>query len=82
VNPVYDIEIFADRFEQEEAYRLECSAEMALENAAGDAVMGDLEQRVGALLERQDAQLQALEQFKADLGQTEEETGMFEAWLS
>jgi len=53
VTIVYDIEVYADAYELEQAYRLEFAAEEALEHAAGDAVLDDLEQRVNALLERQ-----------------------------
>lgn len=49
----HDVEILADRFEQEEAYALECNDKQALENAVSDAVLSDLKQRVNALLERQ-----------------------------
>ena len=76
VNPVYDIEVYADQFEQKVAYRLECEAEQALENAVADAVLTDLEQATRDLLKRLDAHQRELEELQR------KEIEMFTEWLS
>ena len=73
---VSDIEVYADRYEQEAAYRLECEAEQVLENAAADAVLEDLEQATRDLLERLNAHQQELEELQR------KEIEMFTEWLS
>ena len=84
---MYDIEVYADCYEQEQAYHLECEAEQALENAAAEGVLSNLEQAARDLLERMDAQLEAVKALRSSLvsdssKQTAEETRMFEEWLS
>jgi len=78
---VYDIEVYADRFEQEEAYRLECNTETALEQR-----ISEINQRADDLLERMDAQIEATKALRSSMNpsseQTEEETAMFTDWLS
>ena len=83
----YDIEITADRYEQESTYALECNAEAALENAATQQRISEIDQQADDLLERMDAQLEAVKALRSSLvsdssKQTEEETRMFEEWLS
>ena len=77
----YDIEVYADRYEQEQAYRLECNAEQALEQR-----ISEINQRADDLLERMDAQIEAVKALRSSLNtsseQTEEETKMFTDWLS
>ena len=83
---MYDIEVYADKFEAQEAYRLECNAEQALENAAAEQVLSDLEQQARDLLERMDKHLEGVHALLSSMNtsteQTEEETRMFEEWLS
>ena len=82
----HDIEVYADAYELEQAYRLECNAEQALENAAAEQVLSDLEQQARDLLERMDAQLEAVHALLSTMNtqaeQTEEETALFTEWLS
>jgi len=83
---VYDIEITADRFEQEEAYALEWNMEMAFQAGASEQRISDMEKQAADLLERMDKQLELVNamasSLKAPLEQTEEETRLFEEWLS
>jgi len=78
VNPVYDIEVYADRFEQEEMYALEHPAELEHEEALERAA------QLAQLLERMDRVLEAMGVVipSSIPVQTEEETAMFEEWLS
>ena len=77
---MYDIEVYADRFEQEEMYALECNAELeheeALERAAQLAVVLE---RMGRVLE---AMGEVIPSSVAPAAQTEEETALFTDWLS
>ena len=82
----YDIEITADRYEQESAYALECNAEQDMEEtrqllesgrevcAKWDALMLEIEAA--------DADRAARKVSSSVLVQTKEETRMFEEWLS
>ena len=82
----YDIEVYADRYEQEEAYALECNTEQDMEEtrqllesgreecAKWDALMLEIEAA--------DADRAARRVSSSALMQTKEETKMFEAWLS
>jgi len=83
---VYDIEVYADRYELEQAYRLECNAEQDLEQAALEQRISEINQRADDLLERMDAQIEATKALRSSLNpsteQTPEETAMFEEWLS
>ena len=83
---MYDIEVYADRFEQEEAYALECNAEQALENAATQQRSSEINQQADDPLERMDAQCDAVKALRSSLNpstaQTEEETALFTEWLS
>ena len=83
---MYDIEVYADRFEQEQAYALEWNMEMAFQAGASEQRISDMEKQAADLLERMDAQLELVNamasSLKAPLEQTEEETCMFEEWLS
>jgi len=82
---VYDIEVYADRFEQESTYALECNEEQDLESAAQQRI-SEIEQQAADLLERMDTQLEAVKALRSSMNtsteQTEEETRMFEEWLS
>ena len=83
---MYDIEITADRYEQEETYALECNLEQDMEEtrqllesgreecAKWDALMLEIEAA--------DADRAARRVSSSALMQTKEETKMFEAWLS
>ena len=76
---MYDIEVYADRFEQEAAYRLECNAEQEHEEALERAA------QLKVVLERMDRVLEAMGGVipsSVAPAQTEEETAQFEAWLS
>ena len=73
---MYDIEVYADCYEQEQAYHLECEAEQALENAAAEGVLSNLEQAARDLLERMDAHNKELEELQR------REIEMFTEWLS
>jgi len=82
---VYDIEVYADRFEQEVMYALECNAEQDLEHATQQRI-SEIEQKADDLLKRMDAQLEAVKALRSSLnpstGQTAEETALFTEWLS
>ena len=82
----YDIEVYADRYEQESTYALEWNMEMAFQAGASEQRISDMEKQAADLLERMDAQLELVNamasSLKAPLEQTEEETRMFEEWLS
>ena len=82
---MYDIEVYADRFEQEEMYALECNAEQDLEHAIEQRI-SEIDQQADDLLERMNTQFEAVKALRSSLNtsteQTEEETAMFEAWLS
>ena len=83
---MYDIEVYADRYEQEAAYRLECNLEQDMEEtrqllkagreecAKWDALMLEIEAA--------DADRAARKVSSSVLVQTKEETRMFEEWLS
>ena len=77
---MYDIEVYADRFEQEEMYALEHPAELEHEEALERAA------QLKVVLERMDRVLEAMggviPSSVAPAAQTEEETAMFEEWLS
>ena len=73
---MYDIEVYADQIEQEQAYRLECEAEQTLENGAAHAVLGELEQAVHDLLERMEAHKKEHEELQR------KEIELFTEWLS
>ena len=76
---MYDIEIFADRYEQEAQYALECSAELEHEEALERAA------QLAQVLERMERVLEAMGGVIPSSVvpvQTEEETEMFTEWLS
>jgi len=74
----HDIEVYADRFEQEEAYALECNAELEHEEALERAA------QLAVVLERMDRVLEAMGGVIPSSApvQTEEETALFTEWLS
>ena len=84
---MYDIEVYADRYEQESTYALECNTEQDMEEtrqllesgretcAKWDTLMLEIE---AADADRAARQARS----SAPTAQTEEETEMFEAWLS
>ena len=82
----YDIEITADRYEQESAYALECNAEQDMEETrqlleSGREVCAKLDALM-LEIEAADADRAARKAYSSVSVQTKEETAQFEAWLS
>ena len=73
---MYDIEVYADRFEQEAQYALECNMEQALESATTEQIISEINQHADDLLERMNAHQQELEQLQR------EQDKLFEEWLA
>ena len=72
----HDCEIYADAYEFEQAYRLECNADAALENTATQQHISEIDQQADDLLERMDAHQKGLEQLQR------EQDKLFEEWLA
>ena len=86
MNTVYDIEVYADRYEQEAAYRLECNLEQDMEETrqlleSGREVCAKWDSLM-LEIEAADADRAARKSCSSVPVQTTEETRMFEEWLS
>ena len=82
----YDIEITADRYEQESTYALECNLEQDMEETrqlleSGREVCAQWDTLM-LEIEAADADRAARKVSSSVLVQTKEETCMFEEWLS
>ena len=82
----YDIEITADRFEQEETYALECNLEQDMEETrqlleSGREVCAQWDTLM-LEVEAADADRTARKAYSSVSVQTKEETAQFEEWLS
>ena len=83
---VYDIEVYADRYEQESTYNLECNLEQDMEETrqlleSGREVCAKWDTLM-LEIEAADADRAARKACSSVSVQTKEETEMFEAWLS
>ena len=83
---MYDIEVYADRYEQEETYALECNTEQDMEETrqlleSGREVCAQWDSLM-LEIEAANADRAARKACSSVPVQTAEETRMFEEWLS